>query len=160
VRLGDEAAARSSAPSSGSSAPPAPPSTRAVSVAKYQPPLRISSAGPSAIARPVGEQHDAIGEGGGELGVVGGGPRRRSRPPRGRAGDRRARPSRRGRGRAWARRADRGRRLAAGAEHDGEREALPLAAGEVARVAVLADVEPGGGAGGRGASSPTRSCSR
>ena len=44
--------ASSSAPCSGSSAPPAPPRMRAVSVAKYHPPASSSLAGPSAITRP------------------------------------------------------------------------------------------------------------
>ena len=56
-----------SAPSSGSSAPS---TIRAVSVAKYQPPLSSSAVGPSAIGAAVGEQHDAVGDERGELGVV------------------------------------------------------------------------------------------
>ena len=44
--------ASTSAPCSGSSAPPAPPRMRAVSVAKYHPPASSSAVGPSAITRP------------------------------------------------------------------------------------------------------------
>ncbi len=41
-------------------------------MAKYQPPESTSVAGPSAITHAVAEQHDPLGEGGGELDVVGG----------------------------------------------------------------------------------------
>ena len=62
--------ARAPAPRSGVIAPP-PPRIRATSVAKYQPPERISSAGPSAITLAVADQHHPAREPGGELDVVG-----------------------------------------------------------------------------------------
>ena len=138
---------RSSAtPSSGVSAPPAPPRIRAVSVAKYVPPQSTSATRAVGDRRAVGEQHDPLGERGDELGVVGrdehggvetaeqggevvlaaavharGSARRGTRP-------RAARPP--------------------VTEHDRERQPLLLAAGQVARMAIAA--KPSG-------SRPTRS---
>ena len=139
----------SSAPSSGSSAPS---TMRAVSVAKYQPPVSTSAVGPSAIDAPVGEQHDAVGEA-----------RRRTRGRAWRRGRRAPSAARALQARGEVAlgaavqaarglvEADDRRARSPGAEHDREREALALAAGEVARVAVLGDVEAGGRArvGGR-----------
>ena len=55
--------------------------TRATSVAKYQPPERISRGRAVGDHDAVAEQDDALGEGGGELDVVGGDDHRRRRAP-------------------------------------------------------------------------------
>ena len=139
-----------SAPSSGSSAPS---TIRAVSVAKYQPPLSTSPTGPSAIDPAVGEQHDALGERGGELRVVRGDEHRAAGGGGGAQRPRQGRPSPRGPCRASARRGTAPRGQPArparpipvhGARHDRERQALALAAREIARVAVGERAEAGG----------------
>ena len=127
--------ASSAAPCSGSSAPPAPPRMRAVSVAKYQPPASSSAVGAVGDHAPVGEQHRALGEVGGELGVVRGHDHGLALLGSTRAARARARPWRRGPCRAWARRA-RARAGGSPPGDDREREALALAAREVARVAL------------------------
>ena len=138
-----------SAPSSGSSAPS---TIRAVSVAKYQPPLSTSPTGPSAMTLAVGEQHDALGERGGELRVVRGDEHRAAGGGRG-AQDRGEVALRRA-VHAARRLVEAQRRGGAGApgataspvhgaRHDRERQALALAAGQVARVAVGERAEAG-----------------
>ena len=62
--------ASSSTPCSGSSAPPAPPRMRAVSVAKYQPPASSSLAAAVGDHATVRQQDRALGTGRGELGIV------------------------------------------------------------------------------------------
>ena len=112
---------------------------RAVSVAKYQPPASSSARRAVGDHAPVGEQHRAIGTGGGELGVV---RRDDHRLTLARA---RARSSLRELGLRLAVHAARGlierehggrSTSARRARDDRERKALALAAGEVARVAL------------------------
>ena len=132
----------SSAPCSGSSAPPAPPSTRAVSVAKYHPPLSTSRGRRVDDHPPVGEHHHALGERRRELRVV-------------RRDNYRASPTRRcahqireydlglaihATGRLVQ--AERRRRRVAGAD-DRQRQALTLATAQIPRVAPGQRREPG-----------------
>ncbi len=124
---------RISAPRSGRMAPP-DPRIRATSVAKYQPPASTSATGPSAIVSPAPKEHDALGERGRELHVVGRdddgrSPRRQvPRPPRERVLARAVETA----GRLVQ--ADEPRAIAVGpsaGHHDGEREPLALAARKV-----------------------------
>ena len=125
--------------------PPAPaviapgaPRMRATSVAKYQPPERISAAAPSAISSPSPSSTTRVGERAPRT-------RRRGwRPDRGAPLGELAEPARPappcGRGPCPAsarrgRRAPAARRPRRPGHHDREREPLALAAGEVARVA-------------------------
>ena len=131
---------------------------RAVSVAKYQPPASSSAVGPVGDHAPVGEQHR---------------PRRRTSaansascvatstaiPCAARSRSQRGELGLRGPVHAPRRLVEREHRgRLAAAEHDRQREALALAAGEVARVALGERAEPGGSSAAAGASSPTRSC--
>ncbi len=124
----------SAAPCSGRSAPPAPSRMRAVSVAKYQPPARISRDRPVGDHASLREQHRTVGEVSGELGVVRGDQHRAARrgalaqPAREQTLGRAVHPACR-----LVQREHRRGLLAA--EHDREREALALSAGEVARMA-------------------------
>ena len=124
-----EASPINAAPSSAVSAPPAPPSTRATCVAKYQPPASTLRGRRVGDGAPVAEEDHARGEGRGKLGVV----RRDHHDAR---RDRAAGPRARHGGPApcpgWARRAAarRGR-----AQDQLERGALALAARDVPRVA-------------------------